>query len=145
LYPLQALLLKLIFLAEELLTEWDHEQLTRLTAGFPLPEGLVRDHFEDGRGLQPEVELRYLQDLGMRVDHPTSGPVQTSDLADCMFQLVHRLIGPDIADRFSGVMPVLAPGPRSSVFEPNPYAEQFSQARRPRTSWHGTQRMRYRG
>lgn len=30
-----------------------------------------------------ELELTFLQDLGGKVEHPTSGPVQTKDVADC--------------------------------------------------------------
>src|SRR5215212_8290669 len=55
LYPLQALILKLMFLAEDLLTDWDHEQLAWLTADFRSPEGVGRDRFEGGPGLQPDV------------------------------------------------------------------------------------------
>jgi hypothetical protein len=76
-----------------------------------------------------ELELRYLQDIGSkRVDHPTSGPVQTSDLADCLFNLVHRLIGPDIHAQLSAVQPHVVAGPGSSVYPPHSYGEQFSTA-----------------
>jgi hypothetical protein len=40
-----------------------------------------------------EQELAFLQDVGGRVDHPTTGPVQTKDVADTMMILVHALIG----------------------------------------------------
>ncbi len=40
-----------------------------------------------------DLELTFLQDRGGRVDHPTSGPVQTKDIADCMFAVIHYLLG----------------------------------------------------
>lgn len=41
-----------------------------------------------------ELELRFLQlTASQRVDHPTSGPVQTKDVADAMFNVVYHLIG----------------------------------------------------
>lgn len=40
-----------------------------------------------------EAELRHLEIRNGRVDHPTRGPVQTSDVADCLMNLVHALIG----------------------------------------------------
>jgi hypothetical protein len=43
---------------------------------------------------QAELELTFLQDMGnMRVDHPTSGPVQSKDVADAMMNVVYSLIG----------------------------------------------------
>lgn len=42
-------------------------------------------------------ELTFLQDTGGRVDHPTSGPVQTKDIADALSAVVHDLIGDSIA------------------------------------------------
>lgn len=40
-----------------------------------------------------ELELTFLQVKGDRVDHPTSGPVQTKDVADAVFNVVWALIG----------------------------------------------------
>jgi hypothetical protein len=40
-----------------------------------------------------DLELTFLQDLGGKVEHPTSGPVQTKDVADCMAIVVYELIG----------------------------------------------------
>jgi len=46
---------------------------------------------------QAEVELKFLQDKGnMVVDHPDSGPVQTKDVADCMFECVYYFLGKQI-------------------------------------------------
>lgn len=47
---------------------------------------------------QAEDELIFLQKVGEnKVDHPTAGPVQTKDVADCMMILVHALIGNEIS------------------------------------------------
>lgn len=40
-----------------------------------------------------DLELTFLQDLGGRVEHPTSGPVKTKDVADTMAIVVYELIG----------------------------------------------------
>ncbi len=40
-----------------------------------------------------DLELTFLQDLGNKVDHPTSGPVQTKDVADCIAIVTYELIG----------------------------------------------------
>lgn len=40
-----------------------------------------------------DLELTFLQDLGGKVEHPTSGPVQTKDVADCMAIVTYELIG----------------------------------------------------
>lgn len=37
-------------------------------------------------------ELLFLQDLGSKVDHPTSGPVTTNDVAVCLFAVVAELL-----------------------------------------------------
>jgi len=43
---------------------------------------------------QAELELTFLQDMGnQRVDHPSSGPVQSKDVADAMMNVVYNLIG----------------------------------------------------
>lgn len=42
-------------------------------------------------------ELKFLQDKGNKVvDHPDSGPVQTKDVADCMFECVYYFLGKQI-------------------------------------------------
>ena len=65
--------------------------------------GLVHSPYHE----QAELELRFLQDLGGRVDHPTSGPVQTKDVADCMRSCVYKLIGDQMSaflqDSLSGL------------------------------------------
>ena len=44
-----------------------------------------------------ELELTYLQDTGGKVDHPTTGPVQTKDVFDAMANVVYGFIGDQIA------------------------------------------------
>lgn len=44
-----------------------------------------------------ENELKFLQDKGNKlVDHPDTGPVQTKDVADCMFECVYHFLGEQI-------------------------------------------------
>lgn len=45
-----------------------------------------------------ELELRFLQRKGKRVDHPSSGPVQSKDQVDCLVEVVWKLIGSEIAE-----------------------------------------------
>lgn len=46
---------------------------------------------------QAELELKFLQDMGNQtVDHPTTGPVQSKDVADCMFECVYYFLGKQI-------------------------------------------------
>lgn len=46
---------------------------------------------------QAENELKFLIDKGNKVvDHPDSGPVQTKDVADCMFEVVYYFLGKQI-------------------------------------------------
>lgn len=58
LYPNQALLLKLMFLAVELLSPRDHEVLTAWGAGFTATGELGDRRFEGGAGLPPDVLAR---------------------------------------------------------------------------------------
>lgn len=45
-----------------------------------------------------DLELKFLQDVGhQKVDHPTAGPVQTKDVADCLAICTYELIGEQIA------------------------------------------------
>lgn len=44
-----------------------------------------------------ELELKFLQDKGNKlVDHPDTGPVQTKDVADCMFECVNYFLGKQV-------------------------------------------------
>lgn len=40
-----------------------------------------------------ELELRFLEEKNGKVDHPSSGPVQTKDIADAVMAVTHHLIG----------------------------------------------------
>lgn len=43
---------------------------------------------------EAQQELSFLQLMpGNKVDHPTSGPCQTKDIADCMVECVHTILG----------------------------------------------------
>jgi hypothetical protein len=45
-----------------------------------------------------DLELTFLQEAGTnKVDHPTSGPVQTKDVSDCLAICTYELIGTEIA------------------------------------------------
>lgn len=47
---------------------------------------------------QAENELKFLIDKGNKVvDHPDTGPVQTKDVADCMFEVVYYFLGKQIS------------------------------------------------
>jgi hypothetical protein len=54
-----------------------------------LARGLVHAPHHD----LAELELRFLELRNGRVDHPTRGPVQTSDIADCLMAVVDSLLG----------------------------------------------------
>jgi hypothetical protein len=43
-----------------------------------------------------ELELRFLQLVNGRVDHPSAGPVQSKDVADAMTECIHVLIGEQV-------------------------------------------------
>ena len=80
-------------------------------------------------------ELRFLQDVGGKVEPPDSGPIQTKDVADCMAILVHDLIGGQVAAIVGGQLssvPVrgmaqggVNPYPQAVQSRPNPI-EQLS-------------------
>ena len=44
-----------------------------------------------------DLELTFLQEKNGKVDHPTTGPVQTKDVADCIAIVVYELIGDQMA------------------------------------------------
>ena len=50
------------------------------------------------------LELRFLEDKGGRVDHPTSGPVQTKDVADAAMAVTYHLIGDQMTAYLSGAL-----------------------------------------
>lgn len=68
-----------------------------------------------------ELELRFLQLVNNRVDHPTSGPVQSKDVADAMTECIHVLIGEQVNNFVHGDLSGLRPGAtQSGGFDPFP-------------------------
>jgi hypothetical protein len=57
-----------------------------------------------------EMELRFLQYVNGRVDHPSSGPVQSKDIADAMTECIHVLIGEQVNNFVHGDLRNLRPG-----------------------------------
>jgi hypothetical protein len=80
-----------------------------------------------------EQELKFLQDIGGKVAHQTSGPVQTKDVADTMMILVHALIGDQMKARAAGELaslPLRMSQPAGQSAAPSgPHAELSSFAR----------------
>lgn len=80
-----------------------------------------------------DLEMRFLQDTGnKKPDHPTSGPVQTKDVLDCMAEVVYTLIGTQIDEMREALgglrlVPAMAGG-----IEPfgQDYGNEFTQAGR---------------
>jgi hypothetical protein len=53
---------------------------------------------------QAENELKFLIDKGNKtVDHPDTGPVQTKDVADCMFEVVYYFLGKQIQEMLASL------------------------------------------
>jgi len=59
-----------------------------------------------------ELELRFLQLVNNRVDHPSSGPVQSKDVADAMTECIHVLIGEQVNNFVHGDLTM---NPRGAV------------------------------
>jgi intein/homing endonuclease len=57
-----------------------------------------------------ELEMRFLQRKGNRVDHPSSGPVQSKDVFDCLCEVVWRLIGKELAEEMGMELAALGIG-----------------------------------
>jgi hypothetical protein len=53
-----------------------------------------------------ELELRFLQYINGKVDHPSSGPVQSKDVADAMTECIHVLIGEQVNNFVHGDMSI---------------------------------------
>lgn len=54
------------------------------------------------------LEMLFLQDKGNRVDHPSSGPVQSKDVWDTVSIIVHALLGSQVEvyrDQLSSILP----------------------------------------
>lgn len=67
-------------------------------------------------------ELKYLQLVNGRVDHPSAGPVQSKDVADCFTHLIHDLIGEQTAALIRGDLAAFVP---QGMGQPMPFARQM--------------------
>lgn len=65
------------------------------------------------------LELRFLQLVNGRVDHPSSGPVQSKDIADCICECTHVLIGEQTQNFLHSDLNSLRPG-MNTMGEPFP-------------------------
>jgi hypothetical protein len=74
-----------------------------------------------------EQELTFLQDAGGKVEPPTSGPVQTKDVADCLAIVTYELIGAQMTAFIGKTLSELPLGGAASggvkPFSPNPRQE----------------------
>jgi hypothetical protein len=73
-----------------------------------------------------EAELRNLELRNGRVDHPTRGPVQTNDVADCLMAVTYTLMG----ERHAGAIgeALSAAGVRGSAKPMDPVHEQLGKS-----------------
>lgn len=55
----------------------------------PHPEGMSNEKALD----LVRNELKFLQEKAGRIDHQTTGPIKTKDIADCIMEVVNQLIG----------------------------------------------------
>lgn len=58
-----------------------------------------------------ELELRFLQRSGKRVDHPSAGPVQSKDVADTICEVIWALIGEEMASAIGADLAALGVRP----------------------------------
>jgi hypothetical protein len=75
------------------------------------------------------LELLFLQFVNGRVDHPSSGPVQSKDIADCMTECIHVLIGEQTQNFLHTDLNNLRPG-MNNMSEPFPGMTQGSESDR---------------
>lgn len=87
-------------------------------------------------------ELRFLQMRGMKVEAPTSGPVQTDDLADSVIVVVTDLLAQETAIRraLDESRPRFVRGAPASLPRSDPLAQRLSAAGRG-PDLRGTMRM----
>jgi hypothetical protein len=76
-----------------------------------------------------QLELRFLQLVNGRVDHPSSGPVQSKDIADSMTECIHVLIGEQTQNFLHSDLNGLRPG-MNSMGEPFPGMTQGNESDR---------------
>lgn len=77
--------------------------------------GLVHAPYNE----RADLELRFLQLVNNRVDHPSSGPVQSKDIADAMTECIHVLIGEQVQNFLHADLKNLRPG-ANTLGEPFP-------------------------
>jgi hypothetical protein len=81
-----------------------------------------------------ELEMRFLQRTGKRVDHPSSGPVQSKDVADCLVECVWSLIGEEMAEAIGedlarlGVRPTMQRDAARMAKEQQSEAQEYGSA-----------------
>ena len=78
---------------------WRHAELFKaaLNMGLIHAPMLKLDGEVNYASSEAELELRFLEEKNGRVDHPSSGPVQTKDIADTIMEVVVTLIGRQMA------------------------------------------------
>lgn len=78
---------------------------------------------------QAEQELKFLQKTAdQKVDHPTSGPVQTKDVADCLMECAQVIIGEQVRAFLANTLSQLPVGAaQSGGFETFPQATKEAQ------------------
>lgn len=78
---------------------WKHAELFKaaLNMGLIHAPMLKQDGEINFASSEAETELKFLEEKNGAVDHPTSGPVQTKDIADTIMECVVTLIGKQMA------------------------------------------------
>lgn len=84
---------------------WKHYELFKSAINMGLVHApmYLQERDEDGQwkvnyaSSEVENELKFLEEKNGAVNHPTTGPVQTKDIADTMCEVVVQLIGKELA------------------------------------------------
>ena len=84
---------------------WRHYELFKSAINMGLVHApMYHDKYDDDGNLvvnfassEVELELKFLEEKNGAVNHPTTGPVQTKDIADTMCEVVVSLIGKELA------------------------------------------------
>ncbi len=78
---------------------WQHAELFKAALNMGLIHAPMRKR--DGEinlaSSEVELELKFLEEKNGKVDHPSTGPVQTKDIADTMMEVTVTLIGKQMA------------------------------------------------
>lgn len=59
---------------------------------------------------QAELELKFLQEKNGKVEKPSMGPIQTKDVADCIMECVHFIVGEQVNAFMAGDLSAFRPG-----------------------------------